>query len=78
MHFLSIIFIQLTEGFRKGMRPSTHKINRASVRHFSDVIMRLFKGRETLDPQVSSIHKAPVRHFRSLTMRYLKGHETLG
>jgi hypothetical protein len=69
-------FIPLTEGFLKGMRPSNHSINRGSVRHFSGLKMRFFKGRVTLDPQVSSIHKASVRPFGGLRMSFFKGHET--
>jgi hypothetical protein len=60
------------------MRPSTHSINSASVRHFGGLKVRFFKGRVTLDPQVSSVQKASVRPFGGLTMRFFKGHGTLG
>jgi hypothetical protein len=62
----------------RGMSPSIHSINRASVRHFGFIIKRFLKGRETLDPQVSNIHKASVRSFGCLTMRFFNGLETLG
>jgi hypothetical protein len=54
------------------MRPSNKSINRASVRHFVDLIKRFFKGRETLDAMVPSIHKASVRPFGGMTIRFLR------
>jgi hypothetical protein len=72
MDFLkALLVIPLSkEVYPKGMRPSTHSINSASVRYFGGLKVSFFKGRETLDPQVSSIHKVSVRPFVILTMSF--------
>jgi hypothetical protein len=54
--FLEIPLVK--EGYPRGLRPSTHSINSAYIRHFGGLKVSFFKGRVTLDPQVSSIHKA--------------------
>jgi hypothetical protein len=74
--FLVIPFSK--ERYPRGMIPSTHIINSASVRHFGGLEVRFFKGRETIDPKVSSTHKASVRPLVGLTISFFKGHETLG
>jgi hypothetical protein len=64
------------EVYQRGLRPYTHSINSASVRHFGGLKVRFCKGHETHDPQVSSILKASVRPFGGLKMRFFRGHDS--
>jgi hypothetical protein len=65
MYFLKAFLIipLVKEGYPRCLRPSTHSINSAYVRHFGGLKVSFFKGRETLDQQVSCKHKAYVRPF---------------